>query len=102
MRNLLRNLILVAGTLPPLPGAPRDEPRGARHWAFQGLSQPIPPQVCDAGRVRTDVDRFVQAALEARNLTLGPDADRYTLLRRLSFDLTGLPPTPEEISQFVA
>ena len=55
----------------------------------------------DRRRVRTPVDRFIQKALEDRGLTLGPDADRATLIRRVSFDLTGLPPRPEEIAAFV-
>jgi hypothetical protein len=52
--------------------------------------------------VRTDVDRFIQAKLEARGLSLGPEADRLTLIRRLSFDLVGLPPTVDEIAAFLA
>ena len=54
----------------------------------------------DRDRVRTSVDRFIQKALEEEGLALGPDADRATLVRRLSFDLTGLPPRPEEIVAF--
>src|SRR4029453_1001050 len=50
--------------------------------------------------VRNDVDRFVLDALEARGLSLGPEADRATLIRRGSFDLTGLPPPPEEIARY--
>jgi hypothetical protein len=51
-------------------------------------------------RVRTDIDLFILAALEAKGLALAPDADRATLARRLCFDLTGLPPTPEEVEAF--
>jgi hypothetical protein len=75
---------------------------GADHWAFAPPRRPAPPEVRDNARVRTSVDRFILEALEARGLTLSPEADRATLIRRLSFDLTGLPPTPEEIAAFAA
>ena len=85
------------------PTPPR--PPGRRRRPITGRSRrrshPRPPPVRDGGRVRGPVDRFIQRALEDRGLTLGPDADRATLIRRLSFDLTGLPPTPEEIAAFV-
>jgi hypothetical protein len=58
------------------------------------------PSVKHADRVRTDIDRFILAALEAKSLALAPDADRATLARRLCFDLTGPPPTPEEVEAF--
>jgi hypothetical protein len=75
---------------------------GKDHWAFQPLKEvPLPP-VRDAGRVRNAIDRFLQAALEDEQLTLGHEADRRTLIRRVSFDLTGLPPTPGEIAAFLA
>ena len=54
------------------------------------------------GTARTGVDRFILAALEAKQLALNPEADRATLVRRVSFDLTGLPPTIAEIEQFLA
>ena len=75
---------------------------GADHWAFQPLKRIQAPAVRDASRVQTDIDRFVQASLEARGLSLGPDADVRTLIRRVCLDLTGLPPTPEEIEWFVS
>jgi hypothetical protein len=75
---------------------------GADHWAFAPSSRLTPPEVRDRAVVRTSVDRFVIAVLEARGLTLSPEADRATLIRRLSFDLVGLPPTPEEIAAFAA
>src|SRR5687768_1500640 len=77
-------------------------PDGAKHWAFQPLQKPSPPEVQGADRIRRDVDRFILAALESRKLSLGPEADRATLIRRVCFDLTGLPPTPAEVDQFVA
>ena len=80
----------------------RGEPEGTDHWAFQPLRKTPPPVVRDASRIRTAVDRFVQANLELRGLSLGPDADAPTLRRRVSLDWTGLPPTPREIVQFVA
>jgi mono/diheme cytochrome c family protein len=76
-------------------------PVGADHWAFQKLRKPEPPAVQAVDRVRTDVDRLLLAKLERRGLSFGPDADRATLVRRVCFDLTGLPPTPDDIGQFV-
>jgi hypothetical protein len=75
---------------------------GADHWAFARALPPLLPKVRNQSRVRTIVDRFIENALEAKGLALGPDADRTTLIRRLSFDLTGLPPRPEEIAAFLA
>jgi hypothetical protein len=74
----------------------------ADHWAFAPAARPAPPVVRHADRVRTAIDRFLERSLEAAGLTLGPDADRATLIRRLSFDLTGLPPRTEEISAFLS
>jgi len=73
-----------------------------RHWAFQPVADPPAPAVRDAAWPRTDIDRFVMAKLDAAGLKPVPDADRRTLLRRVAFDLTGLPPTPEEIRAFLA
>ena len=76
-------------------------PLASDHWAFAPPSHPRPPVVRDGRRIRGSVDRFIQQELESRGLTLGPDADRATLIRRLSFDLTGLPPSPDAIAAFV-
>ena len=73
-----------------------------RHWAFQPVRKPALPAVKDTAWALTDVDRFVLARLEEKNLAPSPEANRHTLLRRASFDLTGLPPTPEEIEAFEA
>ncbi|HEV7280586.1 MAG TPA: PSD1 and planctomycete cytochrome C domain-containing protein [Pirellulaceae bacterium] len=72
----------------------------AQHWAYQPVSRPTPPAVADAGRAVTPIDQFLIAKLEAKGLAYSPEADRYTLLRRASFDLLGLPPTYEEVQAF--
>jgi hypothetical protein len=72
----------------------------ATHWAFQRMSNSPPPQVADARWPRNDIDRFVLARLEAQGLHPAPEADRRTLLRRLSYDLTGLPPSREDVETF--
>jgi mono/diheme cytochrome c family protein len=72
------------------------------HWAFRPLTSPPVPAVKAAAWARDDVDRFLLAALEAKGLAPVGDADRVTLLRRVTFDLTGLPPTPAEIDAFLA
>ncbi len=78
-----------------------DEPRRIpTHRAYQPVTRPKVPEV--RGAVRTDVDRFILAALEAKKLSLNPEADRATLIRRVCFDLTGLPPTAAEIDAFLA
>ncbi|MEM7373050.1 MAG: DUF1553 domain-containing protein [Bacteroidota bacterium] len=69
------------------------------HWAFQPAKRPSIPDV--AGRVINPIDQFVLAKLEEKGLEASTEADRERLIRRLSFDLTGLPPTLEEIDQFV-
>ncbi len=71
-------------------------------WAYRPLSRPAPPQVRDADWVRSPIDAFILAGLEARGLKPAPAADRHTLLRRVTYDLTGLPPTQAEIDAFVA
>lgn len=73
----------------------------ARHWSFQKLTRPPVPSVKDSGIVRSPVDAFVLAKLEERGLTFSPDADKTALIRRVSFDLIGLPPSPEEVTAFV-
>ncbi len=72
------------------------------HWAFAAPVRPGLPEVKRATWVRNDVDRFVLAKIEAAGLEPSPEADRAALIRRLHADLTGLPPTPEEVDAFVA
>jgi hypothetical protein len=71
-------------------------------WAFRPPVRPAVPIPQERGRVRNPVDAFIVAALERNGLTLSPEADRLVLLRRATFDLTGLPPTPAEIAAFLA
>ncbi len=71
------------------------------HWAFIAPERPALPDVRQAGLVANPIDRFVLARLEAEGLTPNPEADRHTLIRRVTLDLTGLPPTPAEIDAFV-
>jgi mono/diheme cytochrome c family protein len=72
------------------------------HWAYRPLRDPPVPAVKQRDWLRTPIDAFVLAKLEAVGLTPSPPADRRTLIRRLSFDLIGLPPTPTEIDAFLA
>ncbi len=71
------------------------------HWALQPVRAPQLPKVGDDVRINTPVDRFVAARLESQGLSPSPPADRATLIRRLSIDLTGLPPTMAEMHDFV-
>src|SRR5207247_2640410 len=84
---LLGSTVLAADPPPP-------------HRAFTPVVRPKLPEV--RGTARTDVDRFILAALEAKQLSLNPEADRTTLIRRVAFDLTGLPPSIAEIDAFLA
>ena len=72
------------------------------HWSFQPPSRPPVPDTHDPVWPRNPIDRFILARLEAEGLKPAPESDRRTLIRRLSFDLIGLPPTPEEIDAFLA
>lgn len=73
-----------------------------KFWAFQPPVAAAPPAVREAGRVRNPIDAFILKKLEEKGLTLAPEADRLTLLRRASFDLLGLPPSPDETQAFLA
>ncbi len=79
-----------------------DIEKGRQHWAFQPPRAVSPPRVTDTAWPRSDIDRFLLAALEAKGLKPVADAGRNALIRRVSFDLAGLPPSPEEVEAFVA
>ena len=72
------------------------------HWAFISVQKPAVPSVSDQTQIRNPIDAFVAARLAREGLRLSPEASPETLIRRLSFDLRGLPPTLEEIDQFAA
>src|SRR5579872_3566937 len=105
--DLIRRWI-EAGTLPqsvdgaPAAAAPSVTDEDRQFWSFRPpVAQPV-PQVQAQHRVRTPIDAFLLARQEAKGLTFSPEASRTTLLRRASLDLTGLPPSPEDIDAFLA
>ncbi len=73
-----------------------------QHWSFQPIDAPSIPVVKHPELVRSPIDAFLLAKLEEKGLSFSPEADRETLIRRVTFDLTGLPPTTEAIDKFVA
>ncbi|MEO6034996.1 MAG: DUF1549 domain-containing protein, partial [Verrucomicrobiota bacterium] len=73
-----------------------------KHWAFQPVKNPTVPSVKNQKRVQTPIDNFILARLEEKDLSFAPPADKRTLLRRVTFDLTGLPPTTDEVDVFLA
>src|SRR5262249_36639183 len=87
--------------------APADEVAdrsvGARvtHWAFQAPVRPAEPAAKTPAWVRNPIDRFILARLEQKGLTPAPEAERLTLLRRLTLDLLGVLPSPQEAEEFV-
>jgi hypothetical protein len=101
MKNPRLRLSLLFILLAPVPflfaGAEKAKPT---HWAFLPPKQPPVPSLKNEGLVRTAIDRFLEAALERQGLSLGPEADRATLLRRVALDLTGLPPAPADATAF--
>jgi hypothetical protein len=72
------------------------------HWSFIPPARPVTPPVKNSAWVRSDIDRFVLRRLEEEGLAPSPAADPATLIRRVTLDLTGLPPTPQEVADFVA
>ena len=71
------------------------------HWSFQKPSEPAMPDVRDGAWPRSEVDRFLLAKLEAAEFAPRGQADKRTLIRRATYDLTGLPPTPAEVDAFL-
>ncbi len=107
-KNLLRQWIQEGATWGTDPIDPfrftTNKRAGYDWWALQALRTPTPPRATDAGSrefVRNPIDEFILAGQAANRLSPSPEADRRTLIRRLSFDLLGLPPTQEEIGEFV-
>jgi mono/diheme cytochrome c family protein len=96
--RLLRTWI-DAGAPWPSSGTATD--RVSKHWSFQPVRRPPVPVIADATPARNEIDQFISARLQTARLAMSPEADRRTLIRRVSFDLLGLPPTPEDVEQFV-
>ncbi len=95
-------LCLYGELLPPAHAAEKPiTAEDRQHWAFVAPTRPELPKVKERRWVRNAIDAFILAALEENQLHHAPEADRPTLLRRLRFDLTGLPPTPDEVEAFI-
>jgi hypothetical protein len=97
-------LVVTAAPLPspgPRAGDYNIPEHRAKHWAWQPVKRPDPPAVKNGAWVKNTIDAFVLARLEAEGLTPAAPAGREQLIRRVTFDLIGLPPTPEEIDAFV-
>ncbi len=87
-------------TFPAAPARASDSPSEPKHWAFVPPVRPAIPRVIDRSWPRNPIDFFILSKLEQHGLRPSREADKVTLLRRLTFDLTGLPPTPKEIDSF--
>jgi hypothetical protein len=99
---------IVRGAPDPRDAGTGDAPKGVdwqaaqSHWAFQPIARPVPPAVNDESWIQSPIDRFVLSRLESEGMRPAPSADKQTLIRRATFDLTGLPPTVEEVDAFLA
>ena len=80
--------------------SPKSKIQSSKHWAFQPVKEPAIPSVKNKKQVQSPIDALLLAKLEPQGLSLSPQADKRTLIRRASFDLTGLPPTVEEVAAF--
>jgi hypothetical protein len=98
---ILRTWIDQGAKWPATANAPATAVRKPAHWSFIAPKRVNPPAVKDATRVKNPIDAFVLARLEKEGLTASPEADRPTLIRRASLDLTGMPPEPDEVDAFV-
>ena len=99
----LLSVLVLSLVLPALAvAAPVDVVRDAHdHWSFKPVTTPAPPETKNKRWSRNEVDRFILTRLEKEGLKPAPEADRVAWLRRVSFDLTGLPPSPEQVAAFV-
>jgi hypothetical protein len=96
MSPFVHNLVLAALALAPCLAAQQPA-----HWAYHPLVAPAIPSVRDTNRIRNPIDCFIGAKLEANGITPAAEADRRTLVRRVYFDLIGLPPAPDEVRAFL-
>jgi hypothetical protein len=106
-RRIFRSILLPFVALVALFGTnapaqpPETKPDAEFWWSLRPIVKPTPPVIKGEGWTRTPLDRFMLAKLHDKGLEPAPEADRRTLLRRVTFDLTGLPPTPEEMDAFL-
>ncbi len=98
----LERWVRLGAPWPVTAGSPSSGSKWRDHWAFHPVARVEPPAGGDALSVATPVDAFIQQKLAGVGLPSSPPADRRTLIRRVTYDLTGLPPTPEEVEAFVA
>lgn len=94
--------LLLASNLSAAAKEPDTSNRSSEHWAFKPIVRPALPVTKDSNWARNAIDAFIEKKLQTDGLTSSPETDRATLIRRLKFDLLGLPPTPEEVQAFVA
>lgn len=97
----LESVAVVAAETSAVEVAPRRGSQSQPHWAYQPVARPATPAVKDAKWVRSPIDALVLAQLEAKDIKPSPDADRATLIRRVTLDTWGIIPTPEEVKAFV-
>ena len=99
----------IAAGAPTVGAEPKDLPKGfhiteqeRKFWAFQPIVRPPIPSVSSSARIRTPIDAFIVERLRSQSLHLAPEASKVQLIRRVYFDLLGLPPTPEDVDSFLA
>jgi hypothetical protein len=99
---ILEHWVKIGAPWPANDTSPPDQLAEAQraHWAFQPVTQPALPSVENAAWVKNPIDAFIMAELESHGLKPSPPADRRTLIRRVTYDLTGLPPSPAEVESF--
>ncbi len=97
----LESVAVVAAETSAAEAAPKRGSQSQPHWAYQPVARPAVPAVKDAKWVRSPIDALVLAQLEAKDIKPSPDADRATLIRRVTLDSWGIIPTPEEVKAFV-
>lgn len=100
--SLFQQWIDQGGKIPEAEKTPKVIQQSSDHWAFQPVQQPSVPKVTQQSWVRNPIDVFILSHLEQNKLKPSGEADRSTLIRRLSLDLTGLPPSVDEVQQFLA
>ncbi len=99
---LIRKWIDDGAKSPPNEIADAAASRQSDHWSFRPIQRHVPPDVAGRDAVRSPLDRFVVARLERERIAPSPEADRATLIRRVTLDLLGVPPTPDELHDFLS